>query len=365
METTQSPHWIFSKKFDLTIFLTPLAVAALSPLCLLMEPFEQMPFWAFIVFMVSFDVAHVWASLYRTYMDKEEVARRKLLYFAPIPIFLLASFRIHYYSPVVFWTILAYVAIYHFIKQNYGFLALYKYKMKETSSFDFYLDKTTLWFGALGPVLWWHASPNRQFDWFNADEKFVFRLDPAFNGDIIAIYLSLLGLYVGRQIYRHMQGHPFNPGKQMIMAAHYLTWAIGIGFTQNPIISAAFINLFHGIPFMAIVWYYCNRKWAGRADKKGVMHVLSQKKNWLLFYLFVFVLAIGEEALWDGMVWQTYIPEFFNLPFREMDSLVISIWVAVLSLPQIMHYFLDGWIWRLNRSNPDLAQNLNLIPSSQ
>jgi len=363
MEEPHSSQWIFSKKFDLTIFLTPLAVAALSPLCLLLEPFEQMPFWAFILFMVSFDVAHVWTTLYRTYMDKEELARRKWLYLAPIPIFLAASFRIHYYSPVLFWTLLAYVAIYHFIKQNYGFLTLYKYKMGETSTFDYYLDKTALWMGALGPVLWWHASPHRQFDWFNAEEQFIFHLDPAFHGDILMVYFTVLGLYIARQFYARHMGQPFNPGKQIIMGAHYLTWAVGIGFTQNPIISAAFLNLFHGIPFMAIVWYYCNRKWSEKGRPASMIRYLSHKKRWLTFYLVVLVLAISEEALWDGLVWQTYIPDFFNLAVQETAPVPLSMWVAVLSLPQIMHYFLDGFIWRLNKSNPDLAHYLNLKPA--
>jgi len=355
-------NWIFSKKFDLGIFLLPLGLAALSPLVLLLEPFEQMPLWAFLLLLVSFDVAHVWSSLYRTYLDPDEYSRRPLLYLLPIPIFLFLSFRIHYYSPVLFWTLLAYVAIYHFIKQNYGFLVLYKVKKGESSSLDFYLDKWTLYAGALAPVLWWHATPTRHFDWFNAGEEFAFRIDPVFAREIGLVYFLFLGLYLIRQVYVWRTLRYFNPGKQLIMAAHYLTWAVGIYATDNPLISAAFLNLFHGIPFLAIIWYYCNRKWSDpvRSTRSKLLAFLSQRKRWYLFYLLIFVPALLEETIWDGFVWQVYMPDLLALPLPQVDHFAMSLFVAALSLPQILHYFLDAWIWKFDRSNPDLPEFLNL-----
>ncbi len=355
-------NWIFSKKFDLSIFLFPLALAALSPLTLLLDPSDNLPLWAFLLVVVSFDVAHVWATLYRTYLDPIELRRRKMLYLLPIPIFFYISLRLHLYSPVLFWTLLAYVAIYHFITQNYGFLALYKMKKGERSTFDYHLDKWTLWMGALGPVLWWHATPDRVFNWFSAGESFIFRIDPAFIGDITAVYFGLLGLYTARQLYLWQVKRHFNPGKQIIMGGHYLTWGVGIYFTDNPLISAAFLNLFHGIPFLAMVWFYCNRKWRDPERKKRsrVLAFLSQPKNWFWFYLLIFIPALLEETLWDSFVWQVYLPDILTTPLPGLNHFAISVLVALLSLPQILHYFLDGWIWKFNKSNPGLSEFLNL-----
>ena len=355
-------HWIISKKTDLTVFLIPLGLAFLSPLSLLIGIEETIPFWAFILFIVAFDVAHVWATMYRTYFDPEEFNRRKMLYLLPIPVFMYISLRLHYYSPQLFWTILAYVAIYHFIRQNYGFLIFYKLRRNETSAFDFYLDKWTLYAGAFGPVLWWHATPKRQFDWFNAGESFIFKLDPKFAADITAIYILFLSLYAGRQIYLYVTNKYFNAGKNLIMTAHFITWFVGIALTNNPLISAAFLNLFHGIPFIYFIWYYCNQKWYNpeKPSRRYFIERVSKKGRWFSFFLFIFMLAMIEEFFWDLKVWQTYIPDTFNVNLQEPDTLELSIWIAFLSLSQIMHYFLDGWIWKFNKSNPDLKKIFRL-----
>lgn len=363
--TSDSPegNWIFSKRFDLSIFLIPLGLAALSPLSLLLGPMPYIPLWAFLLFIVAFDVAHVWATMYRTYLDHEELTRRWSLYLLPLPVFLLLSFRLHYHSPTTFWTILAYVAIFHFIKQNYGFVALYRLKKGERGAFDYHLDKWAIWVGALGPVLWWHATPMRQFDWFNAGESFILRLDPLFIADITVIYALTVLVYLLRQLQRWLRDGFVNPGKNLVMAAHFLTWAVGIRFTSHPLISAAFLNLFHGIPFIGIVWYYCNRKWKHReapARTSAWVQYLTRRTHLALFFLAILVPALVEETLWDALVWERYIPQLFGVTLPGLNHLALSLVVALLSLPQIMHYYLDAYIWRFNGSNPDLATNLNL-----
>jgi len=209
---------------------------------------------------------------------------------------------------------------------------LYKGKKGERDAFDFYLDKLAVWAGALGPVLWWHATPTRRFDWFDAGEKFFLRIAPAFIGDILVVYSAILAFYLARQIYLYRARGFFNPGKQMIMAAHYLTWAVGIYVTDNPLISAAFLNLFHGIPFLGLVWYYCHRKWRDpeRGKLSQTLAFISSKSQWLRFYLPLVGLALLEETVWDGVVWKVYLPKILGLTFPELGSVALSVWVAVL-----------------------------------
>jgi len=45
-----------------------------------------------------------------------------------------------------------------------------------------------------------------------------------------------------------------------------------------------------------------------------------------------------------------------------LDGAKLSFWVALLSVPQIVHYYLDAWIWRLDRHNPDMAEMLEEAP---
>jgi len=345
---------------DLAILAVPAVASALSLFAMRSEGGHPMPLWAFLLLIVAFDVAHVWGTIYVTYMDREIFQKRRLLYLLPIPIAFAVAFRLHSFSASLYWSLLAYIAIYHFIQQQWGFIALYKARALEQSSFDYHLDKWTLWVGALGPVLLWHASPARQFDWFNAGESFIATIDPIFKPDIMALMVAFAVVYVARQVQRHVRDNHFNIGKNIWMVCSWVSWSVGIGLSNHPLVSAAFLNLFHGIPFLAIVWYRCNRRWEGRTEGPSpLLAWLSQRRRWLAFYSFIFAFAIVEELFWDGIVWRIYVPKVFGWEGLHVEPMWLSFWVALLSVPQIVHYFLDAFIWKLDRNNTDLVRSVS------
>src|SRR5690606_14657549 len=107
----------------------------------------------------------------RTYLDPE--ARRHhahLLRATPILVFLV-GFMAHAIAPALFWTVLAYVAVFHFIKQQEGFVGLYLRAGGETEP-DRSLAKLAVWVSTAGPVVYWHAQLPRRFAWFT-DGDFV------------------------------------------------------------------------------------------------------------------------------------------------------------------------------------------------
>ena len=342
--------WLVSRRFDLGILAAPFAAAALS-LLTLGDRGPDLPLWAFLAVVVAFDVAHVWSTAYVTYLDGEARRRRPLLLTLTPLLAFGVSLRVLGHSMELFWTLLAYVAIYHFIRQQWGFIALYKARLGERSSLDFHLDKWTLWAGALGPVALWHASPGRQFDWFNAGESFIVEIPAAFRGDIVIVTAVFAVLWSARQVQRYAAGEGWNPGKVLWMVTSWISWQVGIGLSDDPIVSAAFINLPHGVPFLALVWHRANSRWQGRPGG-GLVGWLSQRRRWLAFYGVVLALALVEELLWDGAVWRQYLPGLIDL--AEVPVSALPIWVALLSVPQIVHYILDAWIWRLDGSDPGL-----------
>jgi len=360
--------WLVSPRFDLAMFGVPLLLAAASLLPLSFLRGKDIPLPIFLFVIVAFDVSHVWATIYRTYLDPTEVKRRPWLYLGSIPILFLVAFRLHSYASEAFWTVLAYIAIFHFIKQLYGFVAIYRLRAGERGAFDYYLDKWTLWAGALGPVLVWHASPRRQFDWFNAGERFIAKLPPDIVSDLMFVYWVIAAVYVARQLQVFVQKRHFNVGKNLVMVASWISWGVGIGMADSPIISAAFINLLHGIPFLAIVWVYSNRKWHGKdaptaPSRTRWVRFLTARRHLALFYLLVFGLAIIEEGFWDGLVWRHYLPASLADSVPELAPWILSLAVATLSLPQILHYFLDAFIWKFDGSNPDLKKHLLGMPT--
>ena len=211
-------NWIVSAKFDLFVFLGPIFFATcISPFAYIFYP-DSIPLWAFISIIILFDVAHVWATNYRVYFDFKEVKRRPYFYLLPIPIFFALSFSIYSYSSSLYWTILAYVAVFHFIKQPWGFLSIYKRKYQEHSRFDLHLDKYMVWAAGIYPVLIWQGSPGRVFDWFNAGESFIVQVHKDFIPSLYFLYLLGICIYIFRQIYLFQVKDFFNlPKKQRTM----------------------------------------------------------------------------------------------------------------------------------------------------
>ena len=74
-------RWLVSVWWDITIFAGPLILAiGFSYFWWQSGSSEKAPLWTFLFLIVAFDVAHVWATAYRTYLDPIEVRRRPQLY---------------------------------------------------------------------------------------------------------------------------------------------------------------------------------------------------------------------------------------------------------------------------------------------
>jgi hypothetical protein len=306
-------------------------------------PGDALPLWAFLLLVVAFDVSHVWATLYISYFDAEAFRRRRLLFLLPVPIAFFVSYRLYLIDPTLFWTLLSYVAIHHFVSQHWGFVALYRLRGQERGRFDRALDKWTLWVGALGPVLCWHASA-RSFDWFGHGEVFLFSLPPAIRPELYALMGLTALVYLGRQ-GMHAKAGRFNVGKNLWMLASWLSWSLGIGLADHPLVSLACINLLHGIPFLVLVWARC----ADDPERGGIVGWLVRPRNLWAFLGILFLFALAEEGLWDGLVWGgTYVPAL------ELSTQTKAVCASVLVTPQIVHYVLDAFLWKLDGSNPDL-----------
>ncbi len=68
-------------------------------------------------------------------------------------------------SALIFWRILAYLAVFHFVRQQYGWVALYRRKNGEGKDGRL-LDAAAIYGATLTPLLFWHAHLPRRFQWF-------------------------------------------------------------------------------------------------------------------------------------------------------------------------------------------------------
>eukprot|EP01043_Picozoa_sp_COSAG02_P030658 COSAG02_NODE_1970_length_10224_cov_104.344691_4_plen_273_part_00 len=211
--------WVWSPRVDVMTFVAPVCAAfAWLPTVLFIRS-DEVPLWCFLPLVVLGDIMHIWATLLRTYLDTGARDKRGRLFFLSPPALLLFGFCLHAWSEVLHASFVSYVAIYHFVSQNYGFLAIYKARVGERfNMFDYRLDYWTLMMAALGPVLIWHATPTRRFSWFGFGEEFLIRLPESYQPLLYVMYISMALGWLGRQCYvARTRSSPLNGGKLMIM----------------------------------------------------------------------------------------------------------------------------------------------------
>src|SRR6185436_13850341 len=105
--------WLFSAQTDLTVFL---GSALVSLLALWIGAragvvYGDTPDWAWVPAVLLIDVAHVWSTSFRVYLDTGELKRRPWLY-SLVPVLGLAiGIALYSEGELVFWRVLAYLAV--------------------------------------------------------------------------------------------------------------------------------------------------------------------------------------------------------------------------------------------------------------
>ena len=350
--------WIVSAPYDLAFIVGPavfaLAVVALCPQ--VRAEGAETPLWAWVACILAVDVAHVWSTLYRTYLDPVERARRPLLYIA-VPLLCLVTGVVAYsIARQLFWRALAYVAVLHFVRQQYGLVALYGHRGGWTSRADPWIDKAAIYAATIYPMIVWHTQLPRPFVWFTPGDFIAL---PAWLAPVSRVaWIAALAVFAARQLYLVASGIRPSPGRILVVATTAASWWVGIVACEADWAFTLTNVLAHGIPYMALIWIYNHRK---HARGTGLLARLANPAWVPVFLGLLVLLAWGEEALWDNVLWHERAAIFGDVRawFAWADShAALSVLVPLLTLPQATHYVLDAFLWRFDGSNPDLAENL-------
>lgn len=298
---------------------------------------ERYSFYTWLFLIVFIDVAHVYATLFKTYFVKKEFEKRKkLLTIVPVICFAV-GFVLFAFGSMVFWSFLAYVAVYHFIRQQYGFMRLYARNENKTKK-SVFLDNLTIYAATGYPMLYWFLSSPRKFNWFVENEFFRFH-----NETILAIlfwiYIAILITYLIYALYTSIKNSFFNIPKNSIILGTVLSWYFGIVYFNDDLIFTLLNVISHGIPYMALVYF---REIDSKTDSElGVLRYLKRYKGIFIYAAILLCIAFAEEFLWEVLVWNENI---------SVAALNLSGWeflaVPLLSVPQFTHYLLDGFIWK-------------------
>lgn len=337
--------WLFSRRVDLSVFLG----SALVSLLLLWVGaragvlHEESPDWAWIPAILLIDVAHVYATGFRVYFDSGELKRRPYLY-ALVPVLgYVIGVALYSEGEMLFWRVLAYLAVFHFVRQQYGWVALYRARLGEKGRAGKYIDTAAIYLATVYPLIYWHANLPRHFWWFLPND---FAGLPAFVVNIVQpFYWLSLALYFAHSLYqRFVKGHA-NPGKDIVVATTAACWYVGIVAFNSDYAFTVTNVIIHGVPYLALVYWYARTR---RVETESRSYRLLARGP-LMFLLTLWLLAYVEELFWHRGMWHERAWLFGG----AWDVQNFKMWlIPLLALPQLTHYLLDGFIWR-RKSNPN------------
>ncbi len=351
--STGRKKWLFSAPVDLALFggtaVVALVLVLLAPA---MGIGDNAPEWSWITGVLLVDVAHVWSTAFVVYLDPVEWKRRPLLYgLTPVAAYAL-GFALYAWGPEPFWRTIAYLAVFHFVRQQYGWVMLYRARNGERDRFGRWLDGATVYAATLYPLLWWHAELPRGFAWMR-DGDFVHGAIPHVVVRAAGVvYLGLLAAYIVRAVAQIIRRDSVSWGKHLIVITTAACWYVGIVAT-NTDYTFTLTNVFiHGVPYMALVFFYA------RAAAKEAPHGTSAqllRRGVIVFLATLWVIAYVEEMLWDRAIWHDRDWLFGSgLDIGDTGALILA---PLLAMPQITHYVLDAFLWR-RTANPRLGRLL-------
>lgn len=356
--------WIRSAWFDGAFILAPALIITAFVLLFhaQIESLKDVPPWLWFLLIVGVDVSHVYSTIFRTYLDRDELSQRHALYIlAPLAAWVIGCF-LYSMDSLIFWRVLAYFAVFHFVRQQYGFMMIYSRRECHAPKYHRLIDKAAIYFSTIYPIVYWHCH-KREFEWFIKDDFFAINL-PVLGQISGVIYIGVLSAYLIKETSEWKKTGALNIPKNLLLFGTGLSWFVGIVAFNNDLAFTSTNVIAHGVPYMALIWLYGHNQSTFQGEKNSYLWPwIGRLFQWkaVPFYLAALaMIAFFEEALWDGFVWGEHGLLFFV--FNELPAITdthILVWlVPLLALPQVTHYILDAFIWRMQTDHTNWKQIL-------
>lgn len=362
--------WLWGARVDIGVFA---GSAAFALVCIFVMRYAgiapgALPPWAWLVFVLGIDVSHVYSTLFRTYLDREELARHRVRYVALPLIAYALGVALYSLGALWFWRVLAYVAVFHFIRQQVGWVALYRARAGATrrqslrdpqqverrQSLDKLIDEVAVYASTLYPIVHWHAHLSEtRFTWFVQGDFVDFShaaslLLPAARW----LWVAALVGFALRQLWLVRSDGFVQLGKCVVVATTALTWYVGIVATNSDAEFTVTNVVVHGVPYMAFLYFYAQARRREAPEQPGSQLLVG---GLLAFAGSLLLFAFVEELMWDRLVWKDNA-WLFGASEVELGRWALCFLVPLLSLPQFTHYLLDGVLWRRRDTRENAAQ---------
>lgn len=342
-ETTQRSLWILDPARDLLLFVaTPLLIL---PLAWAIRTSASDQFFALIVAAFG-QVGHNLPGFIRAYGDRDLFRRFRFRFIVAPALLGAACLFAAFYN--IHALILASVAwaIWHALMQTYGFIRIYAAKAGENSAFDRRLDFSVcfLWFS--GAILL-NENPLMLMlsRWYRCGG---FLIPASWIDSLQGLWLGMLaiasGLWIIRLVYGCVKGSFASPVKVLVTISSVGFYWYAYAIAGNILIGAAMFEVFHDVQYLAIVWLF-NRRRVQQSDNAGA------------FFRFVFGRSGALIGIYVGLCFAFGSFRFLEVALTEGP--VRNVLLAFLATSGLLHYYYDGFIWKIRDSDTSQGFGLN------
>ncbi len=395
-------HWIVSPRADLLWFIG----GALGGYLLLYLHaglgLDMITVW--FLWVVLLDSPHFFGTYSRTYFDREEWQRRRKLLLGSLAWFLVGpavlglsylgyrlgweAYRVPFLAFLVFFNLWAY---WHVVRQHYGILSLYRRKSGETDPVDFRIDRALIYVGLLAPFVAFairHPEARAALGLSEAFPAYPVLPEAGWRGRLAALldsgywgalhwdhyvlalawaaWLTIIAVFLLRQIQRWRAGLPLNGSKLLFLLALLPLYSL-IGFSSlalsAPLLAfSAFVTIYHDIQYHAIVWFHHrNRYHRPGVDPNRFGLAVKISRSFLTYMACGIAMAVVFRFL--GCLLEVH-PGCGPLVLTSQHELFGTFSTRELVLAFLIgfpmhHYFLDQYIWRPSRDE-SLRRDLKL-----
>src|SRR4051812_5907100 len=255
-----SQPWIQSASVDTAFILAPAMLATLVAVAISASGHAAsgVSLWPWAILVIGIDVAHVYSTIFRTYLDPvERQALSGWLIATPLAAWVLGVL-LYFTSTAAFWSVLAYTAVFHFVRQQYGFLMLYSRGERELPAWSHGIDTVTIYGATLFPLLYWHTHLPRPFVWF-IDGDFV-GLPQVVWSVAWPFYVAIMLGYCIKESFLMARYRAVNIPRNALIFGTVASWFVGIVVASGDLVFTLTNVVAHGIPYVALTFIFARRR---------------------------------------------------------------------------------------------------------
>ncbi len=277
----------------------------------IIEPQQRVtPMLVFIGALIV-DGAHVYSTLFVTYFDSNIKSKIKLhLILAPLLTILICYLLYIYEFKALLLSLVGSFALFHFIRQEAGWMKLAGRLDPKQPQILNKVDLFTSYIFTITPVLYLISERNRGF-WLSRGDLPIIPNLYWDTGKYIMLFTGLV--WLGFNIRHWRKTKLINGSKLLIILSNLAAWFFALTYLAGSWLGLLLIILPHGVPYFFLVAKEHNKK----------------SPNKLTIYPFLYLLCV--------------LLYFFETRVGGLKNPILT---SIAIMPQIVHYYLDGIIWK-------------------